>query len=247
MSADPNTDSVGSTRETSAFSVAHLHGRNEDKRGNSYGEFTEALTDREVQDALRHELRDLPVAIFEWQPRDSESRVVHGQVEAYVDYITKLRDTVPWTAFIDSDEYLQCAPELDWDDLLHRASEQYCHRILLDALTYEPRWTKGGQPRDIETLNCLGLQEFGSKNILRLPQVLKADIHWNRKTAGADTLIRPNRALCSLRHHGDGGAVDSTPRQNFGPPDLRRALRHSAAHNRGMQVNVPERHRYSRS
>ncbi|MCJ0902064.1 glycosyltransferase family 92 protein [Rhodococcus sp. ARC_M6] len=216
-----NTGSVGSTRETSTFSLARWHGRNEDKRGNSYGTFTEALSDHDVQDALRHELRDLPVTIFEWQPRDPEGRVVHGQVEAYVDYITKFRDTATWTAFIDADEYLQCAPGLDWDELLHRAAEQDCHRILLDALAYEPRWTKDGQPRDVGTLNCLGLQKNGSKNILQLPYALKADIHWNWKTTGTDTLIRPDRALYSFRHHGgDGGAIDYTPRQNFGPPDL---------------------------
>ncbi|OYD66535.1 glycosyltransferase family 92 protein [Rhodococcus sp. OK302] len=213
-----NTGSVGSTRRTSAFSLNRWHGRNEDKRGNSYGKFTETLTDREVQEALRDELRDLPVTIFEWQPRDREGRIVHGQVEAYVDYITKFRDTVTWTAFIDADEYLQCAPGLDWDDLLHRAAEQECHRVLLDALAYESRWTPSGRPRELQRLKCIGLQTNGCKNIIKLREASRADVHWLWKTTEPDTLIRPDRALYSFHHYrGNGAALDFTPRVNYGP------------------------------
>ncbi|MGV0153078.1 hypothetical protein ACSW29_07050 [Rhodococcus sp. GB-02] len=46
------------------------------------------------------------MTIIDWQPRDAESRIAHGQVEAYVDYVRRYRDTVAWAALIDADEYL---------------------------------------------------------------------------------------------------------------------------------------------
>lgn len=126
-----NTGSVGSTRPTSSFNVERWHGRDVDKRGNNYGTHTADLTDAKAKTALLYEVRDLPVTVVDWQPRDEKVRIVHGQVEAYIDYIVRFRDTVSWAAFIDADEYLQCAPALTWDELLLSATEQDCSRILL--------------------------------------------------------------------------------------------------------------------
>ncbi len=213
-----NTGSVGSTRKTSAFSLNRWHGRSEDKRGNSYGAFTRSMSDSEVQVAFRKELHDLPVTIVDWQPRDADGRIVHGQVEAYVDYVSRYRDTVTWAAFIDADEYLQHAPGLDWEVLLAGVTQAGSHRVVLDALVYESRWTRDGQLRDVEELKCLGLQSHGCKNILELSEILRADVHWGWKTSEPDSLVRPDRSLYYFRHYrGSEAALDFTPLPNFGP------------------------------
>lgn len=220
-----NTGSVGSARRSSAFSLNRWHGGSVDKRGNSYGAYTETLSDSDIQAAFRRELQGLPVTVVEWQPRNAEGRIVHGQVEAYVDYITRFRTTVAWSAFIDADEYLQHAPGLNWDDLLHAASEQDCHRIQLDALVYESRWTSRGEPRELRSLTCQGLQEYGCKNIVRLSEVLDADIHWYWKTTGEDTRITPDRSLFWFRHYrGSEAVLDLTPKENYTRPDTAESL-----------------------
>lgn len=213
-----NTGSVGSTRKTSAFSLNRWHGRSEDKRGNSYGTFTRSMSDSEVQVAFRKELHDLPVTIVDWQPRDADGRIVHGQVEAYVDYVSRYRDTVAWAAFVDADEYLEHAPGLDWEVLLAGVTQAGSHRVVLDALVYESRWTRDGQLRDVEELKCLGLQSHGCKNIVRLSEILRADVHWGWKTSEPDSLVRPDRSLFYFRHYrGSEAALDFTPLPNFGP------------------------------
>lgn len=90
--------------------------------------------------------------------------------------------------------------------------------MVLDALVYESRWTRDGQLRDVDTLKCLGLQRHGCKNILRLPEILRADVHWAWKTTEPDTLIRPDRSLYYFRHYrGSEPPLDFTPLPNFGP------------------------------
>ncbi|MDJ0114152.1 hypothetical protein QM646_47315, partial [Rhodococcus erythropolis] len=92
------------------------------------------------------------VTIVDWQPRDADGRIVHGQVEAYVDYVSRYRDTVAWAAFVDADEYLEHAPGLDWEVLFAGVTQAGSHRVVLDALVYESRWTRDGQLRDVEEL-----------------------------------------------------------------------------------------------
>src|SRR3546814_3327634 len=66
-----------------------------------------------------------------------------------------------------ADEYLQHAPGLDWEVLLAGVTQAGSHRVVLDALVYESRWTRDGQLRDVEELKCLGLQSHGCKKIGR--------------------------------------------------------------------------------
>ncbi|GAA3168232.1 hypothetical protein GCM10020255_055070 [Rhodococcus baikonurensis] len=176
------------------------------------------MSDTEVQVAFRKELHDLPVTIVDWQPRDADGRIVHGQVEAYVDYVGRYRDTVEWAAFIDADEYLEHAPGLNWEVLLGGVTQVRSHRVVLDALVYESRWTRDGQLRGVEALKCLGLQSHGCKNIVRLSEILRADVHWAWKTTEPDTFVRPDRSLYYFRHYrGSEATLDFTPAPNFGP------------------------------
>ncbi|MCD2106222.1 hypothetical protein O4214_11705 [Rhodococcus erythropolis] len=132
--------------------------------------------------------------------------------------MSRYRDTVAWAALIDANEYLQHATELGWEVLLDGVAQAGSYHVVLDALIYESRWTRDVQLRDVDTLKCLGLQRHGCKNILRLSEILRADVHWAWKTTEPDTLVRPDRSLYYFRHYrGSEATLDFTPLPNFGP------------------------------
>lgn len=107
---------------------------------------------------------------------------------------------------------------MDWAVLLGGVTQEGSHRVVLDTLVYECRWTRDGQLRDAEALKCLGLQSHGCKNILRLSAILRADVHWAWKTTEPDILVRPDRSLYCFRHHrGSEATLEYTPLPNFGP------------------------------
>lgn len=174
-----NQGSTGSLRKSSQFAGGNFQRKQVDKRGHAYGRHTEHLSDAEVLEAFRDEIAGLGVTLTEWQPRAADGRIVHGQVEAYVDFIRRERENVDWAAFIDADEYLRHAPGLGWDEILTSMARRSCHRLVLGGVTYESRWSSGGEPRRLEDLKCCGTQKGGEKNIVRLTEVLQADIHYN--------------------------------------------------------------------
>lgn len=201
-----NTGSTGSTRRTSPFHGGGLQRSGLDKRGNNYTAYTAHLDDEQVARAIRDELKGLDITIAEWQPRDQAGNVVHGQVEAYVDFIRTHRATFEWAAFIDVDEYLCSAPGLTWTDLIAALDPAHHHRIVLQGLIYESRWTPDGHPIPLDNLRCGGLQRVGelpagSKNIIRLAQAVRADIHWLWQMTSGDKIVIVDHAQYYFKHY----------------------------------------------
>lgn len=72
-------------------------------------------------------------------------------------------------------------------------------------------------------MKCLGLQEDGCKNVVKLSEVLSTDVHWRGKTTGPDTYIEPQRGLFSFDHYrGEGGQFRFDPVANFAADEVER-------------------------
>ena len=202
-----NSGSTGSNRESSIFSKGYLQRSGYDKRGRNYAAYTADLSDADVRQALLHELRGLPVELCDWHPRNAEGDVIHGQVAAYVDFIRRYRARVDWAAFIDCDEYLQTGAGLSWTQLLHELNGISIHRALLRGITYGARWSENGRPLPLESLPCGGEQERtgepynGCKNIVRLSQVERADIHWYWQMTGGNRMAVLDAAQFHFKHY----------------------------------------------
>jgi hypothetical protein len=196
-----NTGSIGATRVTGTYNTTRWSPSGRDARGHDYGAYTSTLTDDEVQDELQRSVRGLPVTIVRWDPRDSDGNVLFEQVEAYVDFIRRYRTRIDWAAFLDCDEYLYSSPGFTWDELLAAAADAGCHRILLQGTSAESRWTADGVPRAVETLRSASLQEGGHKNIVRLSEVLRADIHWAWSLRGEPIRAEPDPRQFGFRHY----------------------------------------------
>jgi len=199
-----NTGSVGSVRHTSAHRRDLLARRQRP----SHHSYTQAMDDGEVTRALRALVDDLGVMVQAWQPKAEDGEVVHGQAEAYARFIEANRAFVDWAAFIDADEYLCAGSSRDWDDLLDRSEAQGCPRILLDAVRYERRWSEQGLPRSVPTLQATSIQHGGSKNLVKLRDVTRADVHWAWEFGENDLYANPDRLAFGFRHYRDGGKVD---------------------------------------
>ncbi len=80
-----------------------------------YGEIVN-LSDSEVRRILDDIQREIPnVEIVRWQPRDSEGSIMHGQVLAANDALSRFGEIVEWMVFMDMDEYMvsgESVPEL---------------------------------------------------------------------------------------------------------------------------------------
>ncbi len=214
-----NTGSQGSLRATSSFQSGNFQRRNIDKRGNPYGKFTEGMSDGEVRTAFEKEVAGLGVEVVVWQPRDCLGRIVHGQVEAYVHFIRNHGDRFAWAAFIDADEYLHCANGLFWDRLLEEVEVRGYHRLMIEGIIHESRWTPEGNPRVLEELACCGKQVAGQKNIVRPAMTVMADIHWGWRMEGSNRYATVDPTQFHFRHYkGDAAELCLTIHQ---PPSLR--------------------------
>jgi hypothetical protein len=196
-----NTGSVASTRKTSSFYHGNPQQNRTDKRGNPYGEYTRDLSDADVQQELKREIAGLDVTVVAWQPEDTRGRIVHGQVEAYVDFIRNHGDRFSWAAFIDADEYLQAAPGYEWDNALRFLENKGYHRLRLDGVIYESRWDRDGQPRPLEALRCCGHQQGGYKNIVRPERTIMADIHWGWRMEGSNRFVSADPFQFHFKHY----------------------------------------------
>lgn len=194
-----NTGSTGSTRLSSVFKIGTLQKSGTDKRGVNYFNYTKHLSDEDVSLKMRELLSDLDVTIITWHPTNDEGHIIHGQVEAYVDFIRHYKNEINWAAFIDADEYLSAGTGMSWDSLIARAQTSNHYRVMINGVVYESRWTQDGEPQPLSVLRCGGEQltsdgYTGCKNIVRLDKVIAADIHWfwrieneNYTVAAADT------------------------------------------------------------
>lgn len=179
-----NTGSTGSMNIGSIFHSGRLQKALKSKRDEEYGKLTAVLSDEDIQRKL-HEIatsfgRDR-VRIVNWQPRNPETgEIVHQQVEAYDDYITRNVSDVDWCAFIDMDEYVYCRPGLSVGRVLRQVESDWPDASVLRIMgwLFECRWSETG-PKDISThLRHRKIARGGEKNFLRLRDVIKADIHW---------------------------------------------------------------------
>ncbi len=196
-----NSGSQGSLRATSSFQSGKFQRQNIDKRGNRYGDYTAEMTDEEVRLAFEKEVSGLDVEIIAWQPKDAAGRIVHGQVEAYVDFIHFHGDQFRWAAFIDADEYLQSGNGLSWDHLLNEVESRGCHRLMIEGIVYESRWTPDGKATLLENLKCCGRQVAGQKNIVRPSMVLLADIHWGWRMEGTNRYATVDSVQFHFKHY----------------------------------------------
>jgi hypothetical protein len=119
-------------------------------------------------------------------------------VEAYVDYIKNNPDT-DWAAFIDCDEYLHTATG-EWDTLIAKAEKNEASRIILEGIRYEERSDVDGNIRNFDKLKCCGAQFQAVKNIVRLRDVKKADIHWGWDVGGKKRLF-PDTHQFHFKHY----------------------------------------------
>lgn len=202
-----NTGSTGSTRASSVFKIGTLQKSGTDKRGANYLEYTKHLSDEAVSRKMHEELSNLDVTIIPWQPKNDEGYIIHGQVEAYVDFIRRYKNEIHWAAFIDADEYLTAGNGLNWDALIALAETASHYRLTINGIVYESRWTQDGKPRNVDSLSCSGEQltpdgYTGCKNIVRLNKVLAADIHWYWRMEGQDYRVAaPDTAQYHFKHY----------------------------------------------
>lgn len=198
-----NTGSTGSARKSSSFAQRPWVLTQTDKRKRPYGRWSATMADEEVQQRLREQVVPLGVEVREWQPEVS-GRIVHGQVEAYADFIRRERGNVDWAAFIDCDEYLEARGGESWDDLLRASNVEGRVRILGDS--WECRWTAEGTPRRIEELRYVEHQGTGGlKNLVKLEMVEFADVHAHWVMRGGNLCVQADPRQFGFRHHANPG------------------------------------------
>ena len=226
-----NTGSVGSERlDAPEFHVGEVQREGRDKRDNHYGAWRVKLDDQQLRRRLLLAVAGLPVTVHEWRPRNCAGEIVHGQVEAYAEFVATYRDTYEWAGFIDADEYLRAAKGRDWDELLDLAEQSGCGSVMLDGLVLDARWTSDGRPRDRRLERTHGPQ-LGMKTLAKLDDVLRVDVHWVISRA-PDTL-HPQRGVYWFDHRNGSPAEDvaiqrlALPADNpdsVAPPALPRSL-----------------------
>lgn len=182
-----NTGSQGSLDIYSNpnFKNGHFQMAKISKRGEEYGRLTRHLTDEQIlQEAQALSVRYGPerVRIVPWQPTDPETgRIIHGQVEAYEDFIHSMGRELDWCAFIDLDEYLYCKPGKSIEYILEQTEREHpdVGRLQMKAWKFPLRWGKTG-PLDISRFRQhLPAQSGAGKNMVRLRDSHHASIHWD--------------------------------------------------------------------
>lgn len=179
-----NTGSTGSMSGGGEFCSGVPQKKQKSKRNEEYGKLTAHLTDEDIQSALQNMIKhygDDRLHIVPWQPRNPKTgEIIHGQVEGYEDFIQRRKNDLDWCAFIDMDEYLFCRPGLSINQILEHVEDRMPHvgRIMMKAWKFRLRWNQKG-PNDLrEHLDHLPIKNGGEKNLVRLKDIVKADLHW---------------------------------------------------------------------
>lgn len=191
-----NTGSTGCMWNGDDFSSGVLQKNQRSKRKEEYGKLTAHLTDEDIQSKLRSMVKHYGadrLHIIPWQPRNPKTgEIVYGQVEGYEDFIQHRKNDLEWCAFIDIDEYLFCRPGLNIHQILEHVEDQMpdVGRIMMKAWKFRLRWNNEG-PNDLrEHLDHLSMRDGGEKNLVRMKDIVKADLHWYWKlTPGCRHII----------------------------------------------------------
>lgn len=203
-----NTGSVGSLNPQSIYRRGTLQRNGISKRGERYGELTSHWSDSQIRqemEALAAEYGGL-VEIVDWFPRHPETRgIIHGQVEAYVDFIRRRRATLDWGLFIDADEYVYCAPEFGVRFLLADCEKRFPNvsLIQLNQIPFEMRWGTTA-PKRINDLLARRLpvpSGKGMKMFARLCDVTDAGIHYEWRVKNGRSHVMASSDQFAFRHH----------------------------------------------
>lgn len=201
-----NTGSEGSLRPDSNFQAGHLQRKRVSKRGEKYGELTKHLTDEDIQQEMQRIASlygENQVEFVKWQPVDANGRIIHGQVEAYDDFIQYHRQDLDWGLFIDIDEYIYCKPGMSIPRALVQINQQEpdAAMIRMNAWRFECRWDNKG-PKDItQFTRHRPFAWGGEKNFIRMKDALKADIHWYWKIARGSVRVNANPFDLAVCHY----------------------------------------------
>lgn len=195
-----NCGSRSSTRSTTVYRMGHPQTNKISKNGIPYPTSSRFLTDDDSHQELIEELKDLPVEIIRWN-YDINGVIYHNQVEAYVDFIKRKRDSVEWAAFIDADEYLCCGEGCKWDEILEIADKEDIPRIILSGVSFQHRVNMKGSIINRLDLKCIGTQLQSNKNIINLKNVVTADVHWEWKFKHSEKYIIPNIYQFYYKHY----------------------------------------------
>lgn len=217
-----NTGSTGSRRVDSVFQAGQLQRSGTSKRGEEYGRLTAHLSDEDIKsklDGLSARYGRERVRIVPWQPRDPETgQIIHGQVEAYEDFIRRWEKELDWCAFLDMDEYLYCRPGTSVGTILEQveAKTPDVSRIMLKAWKFRQRWSKDG-PRDIRRdMAHLPMSDGGEKNLVRLCDIKAADIHWYWKMKrGTRCVIADPEGLAFCHYNASDKEMENGPLQTL--------------------------------
>ncbi|MDR2430503.1 MAG: glycosyltransferase family 92 protein [Puniceicoccales bacterium] len=216
-----NTGSTGSLRPGTVFSGGKLQRAQVSKRGEEYGRLTAHLSDEKISQELRDIAAAFPdnrVEIIRWRPRDPRNKqIIHGQVEAYCDFIRRFRDLFTWGTFLDMDEYLYCAPGLSIDNILKQLAKEKpsVGALQLQSWGFECRWGKEG-PKNIRDLaTCIpAASQFSDKSFVRLSDATHANIHMNWRFRNDVEKLRANPQDFAFCHY------------NLSPGELHKAKEH---------------------
>ncbi len=207
-----NTGSTGSMSPCSLFSRGTFQREQKSKRGEPYGELTSHISDKEIQNTLK-ELEEKYCPRFEvaaWQPKNPQTgEIMHGQTQAYADFVRRFRDTIAWGLFIDLDEYLYCSPGITMDKLLTHLEKTQPDVSLLQLRQWQfsRRWGTNG-PNNIDELleHTVESQLGAPKALVRLKDTISTAIHisWGLKHEKKSIQANPeDMAFChyNLRPH----------------------------------------------
>lgn len=179
-----NTGSSGSMAGGGEFRSGVPQKTQKSKRNEEYGKLTAHLTDEDIQSTLRNLVKHYSsdrLHIVSWKPRNPKTgEIIHGQVDGYEDFIQHRKNDLEWCAFIDMDEYLFCRPGLNVLQFLEHVEEQMPNvgRVMMKAWKFRLRWNKEG-PNDLRHhLDHLPMKNGGEKNLVRIKDIVKADLHW---------------------------------------------------------------------
>ncbi|MDR2513345.1 MAG: glycosyltransferase family 92 protein [Puniceicoccales bacterium] len=203
-----NTGSTGSLRPGTVFAGGRLQKTQVSKRGEEYGRLTRHLSDEEISQELRDIAATFPndrVEIIRWRPRNPRNKqIIHGQVEAYCDFIRRFRDLLTWGTFLDMDEYLYCAPGLTVQNMLAQLAKENptVGALQLQSWGFECRWGTDG-PKNIRDLaTCIpAASQFSDKSFVRMSDVTHANIHMNWRFRNDVEKLRANPQDFAFCHY----------------------------------------------
>jgi hypothetical protein len=180
-----NSGSEKSLRPKTIFSEGFFQKAGTSKRGERYNELTKKYTDEEIlaqakKIAEKYSVDGCKVEIKEWKPRDTDGKIYHGQVEAYVDFIKTVKDELDWALFFDQDEYVYMKPGLKMDKIIQQFESEHLEGVQIRPWRFEMRWGKDGA-NDFNAPHMLRHKQFSAfgadKTFVNLHAVLAANIH----------------------------------------------------------------------